>query len=265
MLRCRFTVGTDLFMDHKLGRMHRRAGERRAFKDSHSQARALERSETTLCQRRTFASSSGKVIFAGRMKSTATRPVMSATVKASPHTNWLSASCPSRTCRNSMAFGLFASPHAVTCGTSICAIAGWRWGKGGGHGEKEAELDPALPHLHQRLSDRADAEQRRIGLHFLEIAADGDRLGDHRAIVKLERRRALEGVERGEFRCFVLHLVDVDGHARHRDALLGEKNAHPPRVRSAGFLVEFHGAAPDPRTRPLSTPQVKRILTSRSR
>ena len=126
MLRCRFTVGTDLFMDHKLGRMHRRAGERRAIKDLHSQARALERSETTLCQRRTFASSSGKVIFAGRMKSTATRPVMSATVKASPHTNWLSASCPSRTCRNSMAFGLFASPHAGPSPdrSAPCALGG---------------------------------------------------------------------------------------------------------------------------------------------
>src|SRR4051812_7442849 len=133
--------------------------------------------------------------------------------------------------------------------------------KGGSDRAKKTELDPTLPHLHKGFSNCADAEQRRVGLHLFEVAADGDRLGDHRAVVELERRRALHGIERRELRRLVLHLVDVDRHARNRDALFGQKDAHPPRVWGAGLLVEFHGAAPDPRTRSLSTPQVKRILT----
>ena len=41
---------------------------------------ALGRAETSLCQRRTLRRLSGNVIRAGRMKSTATKPVISATV-----------------------------------------------------------------------------------------------------------------------------------------------------------------------------------------
>src|SRR5262245_6081927 len=47
---------------------------------SHDQALALGRAETAVCQRRTLTQVSGTVSLAGFMKSTATRPVISATV-----------------------------------------------------------------------------------------------------------------------------------------------------------------------------------------
>src|SRR5689334_10075472 len=53
-----------------------RADDRQA----HGQTLALGRAETAACQRRTCAQSSGTRSLAGFMKSTATSPVMSATV-----------------------------------------------------------------------------------------------------------------------------------------------------------------------------------------
>ena len=56
-------------------------------RQAHAQADALGRAETSACQRLRLVSSSGTASFAGFMKSTATRPVMSATEKASPAIN----------------------------------------------------------------------------------------------------------------------------------------------------------------------------------
>src|SRR5262249_58075233 len=53
-------------------------------RQAHGQADALGRTAMSACQRLRFLSSSGTASFAGFMKSTATRPVISATVNASP-------------------------------------------------------------------------------------------------------------------------------------------------------------------------------------
>src|SRR6185295_11205063 len=64
-------------------------------------------------------------------------------------------------------------------------LHGWmRVAKDVRHRRQKMLLDPTLPHLDARDLERAAAEQRRLGLQLLEIAADRDRLGDHRAIVE---------------------------------------------------------------------------------
>ena len=89
-------------------------------------AAALGRAETSVCQRRRLASSSGTVSFDTFMKSTDTSVVMSATVNSFPATYGRSFSSPSRKRRNSNTRGLLASPHAGTCGSTITFMAGCR-------------------------------------------------------------------------------------------------------------------------------------------
>src|SRR5262249_3011040 len=71
--------------DHEAGVETAAGAERVAAADDGQphrlQAFALGRAATWACQRRTLTSSSGTARWAGFMKSTATRPVMSATVK----------------------------------------------------------------------------------------------------------------------------------------------------------------------------------------
>src|SRR3954470_9128975 len=94
-------------------------------RQSHGQALALGRVETAACQRRTLVQVSGTVSLAGFKKSTATRPVISATLYPSPAANGRSLSARSRISRNCMMRGLLASAQAGTCGTSISRMAGW--------------------------------------------------------------------------------------------------------------------------------------------
>ena len=47
-----------------------------------------------------------------------------------------------------------------------------------GERQEEMQFDAPVPHLDQRGFERADTEQRRIGVKTLEIATDRDRLGD---------------------------------------------------------------------------------------
>jgi hypothetical protein len=48
----------------------------------------------------------------------------------------------------------------------------------------QLELDASHPHVDIGLFRRRPAEQRRLGMDFLEIAADGDGLGNGRAVVQ---------------------------------------------------------------------------------
>ena len=52
------------------------------------------------------------------------------------------------------------------------------------HGKVQMELDAPAPHFDQRAVQRAAAEQWRLGLQRLEIAADSHQFRDHRAIVE---------------------------------------------------------------------------------
>src|SRR5262249_35037032 len=93
-------------------------------REPHRQAEALGRADTAACQRLRLPSPSGTASLAGFMKSTATRPVISATQDASPAMNPPSFRPASRRVMNSWMRGLLASAQAGTCGTSISFIAG---------------------------------------------------------------------------------------------------------------------------------------------
>jgi hypothetical protein len=97
-----------------------------------------------------------------------------------------------------------------------------------------------LPHLDLGLAERTAAEQRRLGVQFLEVAADGDGFGEDCAIVKFEHRQALQRIARGNIRLLVLHRPHVDGNPGHIDALFGQKHADAPRVRRPSPVKQLH-------------------------
>ena len=102
----------------------------------------------------------------------------------------------------------------------------------------DLEFHPALPHLDAgRLLRLAAAHQRRLGLDLLEVAADGDRLGDERAVVEFEDRNATHRVHLPEGLLPVLGLAQVDRHDRDLDALLGQKDAYAAAVGGGGGFV----------------------------
>ena len=81
------------------------------------------------------------------------------------------------------------------------------------------------------------AHQRRLGLNLLEVAADGDRLGDERTVVEFEDRHAPHGVLLPEGLLPVLGLAQVDRYDRDLDALLGQKDAYAAAVGGGGGFV----------------------------
>src|SRR5262245_38545960 len=114
-------------LDEQTGIESAAGAERIARSDdghAHAHADALGRAETSACHRLRFCSSSGTGSFAGFMKSTEMRPVMSATVNVSPATYRRSFSSRSSRVMNSRMRGLLASAQAGTCGTSISFMAG---------------------------------------------------------------------------------------------------------------------------------------------
>ena len=89
------------------------------------------------------------------------------------------------------------------------------------------KLGAPVPHFDQCALERAAAEQRRIGLQHLEIAADGDRFGDHGAIVKHERRHPLHRIDRGIGGRALLQFAEIDLLGRNLDPLFGQKICAP--------------------------------------
>ena len=137
------------------------------------------------------------------------------------------------------------------------------------HRQEQVQLDAPVPHFDQRGLERAAPEQRRIGLQRLEIAADGDRLRDHGAVVEHERRHPLHRIDRGIGLGALRHCPEIDLLGRDLDALLGQKYAHPPRIGGAAAIVEFHRdrlSIPLPRmnlSRPSGTRQCADFNTGR--
>src|SRR5205085_65585 len=78
------------------------------------------------------------------------------------------------------------------------------------------------------------------GVEFLEIPADGDRLGDAGAIVELQHRKTAERVAAQRLRRAVRSLKQIDLFGRDRDPLLGEKDANPTRIGREGEVVKLH-------------------------
>ena len=166
--------------------------------ETHAQAPALGRADTSACQRRTFAHSSGTASFAGFMKSMAIMPVISATLYWSPAANGRFASSRSKIPRNSLdarLVGLGPCRHLRDFHLRHGRVA---VAEDVGDRKQEVQLEPAIPHLDLRLLQRAPPEQRRLGMERLEIAADGDRFREYRAVVQYQRRHPLQRIDGGK-------------------------------------------------------------------
>src|SRR5829696_6749670 len=119
-----------------------------------------------------------------------------------------------------------------------------------GDGAEQAELKPPLPHLDAGALEGAGAEQRRLCMQLLEVAADRDRLADDGAVVELESGGSLKRVDGDIGRRLVLEPGKVDRDDRDRDALLGEKYPHPARVRRPAGVVKLHRGPPSGESEP---------------
>ena len=112
------------------------------------------------------------------------------------------------------------------------------------HRQQEVHLHAPLPHLHPGLAKCALAEQRRLGVQFLEIAADGDGFGQDGPVVELENGKPLKRIALGDLLRAMPHRAHVDRNQRHVDALLREEDANPARVRRAASVIELHEFLP---------------------
>jgi len=92
-------------------------------------AAADGRAFNAACQRLRLARSGGIARRAGRAKSSATSPVMSATVKRSPAMNGRSRRISSKIIMLRSARGRLAAAQSATWGSSSFAICGWVWRK----------------------------------------------------------------------------------------------------------------------------------------
>src|SRR5205085_3242650 len=88
-------------------------------------------------------------------------------------------------------------------------------------------------------------DQRWARLALFEVLADGGDLGEHRAVVQLQRRRLARRVDAdvvGRLAVFAAHQVDVD--AGDIQPLLSQEHLHYPRI-GADRRVELHDASSD--------------------
>src|ERR1700683_3183396 len=97
-----------------------------------------------------------------------------------------------------------------------------------------------VPHLNQSGCDRAASEQCGLRLYALEVAADRDRLRNHGAVIKYQRRHPLHRIDRGVSLRALLQFSEIDLFARNLDALLAEENAYPPRIGRSAEVVKLH-------------------------
>src|SRR5271165_5436628 len=103
-------------------------------------------------------------------------------------------------------------------------------------------LDAALPHLDPGPFEGRPAEQVRLRMEFLDVAADGDRFADDSPVVELGQRDRLQRIEGGEFRGLVFELAEIDLDPRNRDAFLGEEDPHAARVRGKVGIVQLQAS-----------------------
>src|SRR5262245_17007041 len=113
-----------------------------------------------------------------------------------------------------------------------------------GDRKQEMQLEPPVPHLDARHLERAAPEQRRLRLQRLEVAADCDRLRDHRAVIEDQRRHPHDRIDRGEGVRFLLHGAEIDRLDRHLDPLLRQKYPRAPRIGRAPPVVKLHASVP---------------------
>ena len=108
------------------------------------------------------------------------------------------------------------------------------------HVEHDLGLHPPVPHLDVGLVAGIGAKQRRLWLTLLEIAADGDRLGEARTVVELQHRHAGQRVLGDELGGEVALGGEVDLRLLDLDALLVQKDVDAAGVGGDGGRPEFH-------------------------
>ena len=98
------------------------------------------------------------------------------------------------------------------------------------------------PHL--RARDRILRQQRRLGMGLVEIFDDGERLDQHLACRRDQRRHAHLRIDRAEFRPPVVAAVldQMDRHGLVGDALEIERDAHAVGGRRAEIGIELHAS-----------------------
>src|SRR5690606_31728670 len=117
---------------------------------------------------------------------------------------------------------------------------------------KQVKLQPPLPHFDCCLAERISTEQGRFGIKLFEIPADGNRLGQHRAVIQFQNRKALERVAARYLLTLMFHRPHVHRHQRYFYAFLCQEDPHPPRIWSAAavkklhVLFQMHGLAAQP-------------------
>ncbi len=110
--------------------------------------------------------------------------------------------------------------------------------------QHQVQFDAPLPHLDARDFERGSAEQGRLGMQGLEIAANGNGFGENGAVVEFERRDPLQRIDRGIALGLVLHGAEIDRLDRHLDPLLLQKNPHPPGIGRPPAIVKLHPSLP---------------------
>src|SRR5206468_3546665 len=75
---------------------------------------------------------------------------------------------------------------------------------------QNVKFDAAIPHLDQRALLRIGAEQRRLGMEFLEVTADSNALGNISTIVELEHRNRAQRIFPAKLFVAIHRLDDID-------------------------------------------------------
>ena len=109
---------------------------------------------------------------------------------------------------------------------------------------QQVKLGAPVPHLDQGAIERPAAEQRRVRLKRLEVAAYRHRFGNRGAVVEDKSGKPLHRIERSKAFAAVLQGADVHLLGRNLDPFLGQEDAHPPRVRRLAEVVELHRDRP---------------------
>jgi hypothetical protein len=102
------------------------------------------------------------------------------------------------------------------------------------------QLETPVPHLDLCHRQGTASEQGRIGMQSLEVAADGDRLRDHRAVVEHQRGNPHERVDRRIGRGLVLQRTKVHLLDRQADVLLGQENPRASRIGRPSAVIKLH-------------------------
>src|SRR5262249_48335829 len=102
------------------------------------------------------------------------------------------------------------------------------------------ELHPPIPHLDNRLFLVILAHQVRLEMSSLEVAADGNRLGDTGAIIEFEYRKSTHRIDLQELGLAIVAARNVHLLVRNLDSFFSKKHAHTTRIGRLGKVVDFH-------------------------